>query len=66
MEPTITTLPKPKRVVRRPLPRIMFKACLRCHGDLMRMEDEYSESMKCLLCGREYEFVPGPTKGHAA
>ncbi len=55
-------------------PRIWFKACQRCHGDLVRDVDSYGSYIACLQCGnyltgseeaRVTQFIPGPGVRHA-
>ena len=42
------------------LPRVMFRACPRCHGDLMREPEDWHSSkgddeFACLQCGRRIQ-----------
>ncbi len=30
---------------------VLSKACARCSGDLMRMDDDYEPYLSCLQCG---------------
>ena len=37
---------------------IWFKACPKCHGDLVESGDIYGKYVSCLQCGREMTAAP--------
>jgi hypothetical protein len=42
---------------------VWSKACPRCEGDLVRMDDDYEPYFSCLQCGHAVYDAEGPGRG---
>ena len=39
---------------------ILFKACSKCHGDLITESDSYGTYLKCMQCAKYFDLEENP------